>query len=102
MLTLSVIDLIPIVFCLAGLVVPQFYCNTKYKAIVVITCMFVVSFAGAWVMHALSRTLDFGMMFSRLFSLIGISHITFISVQSSMYWKLVIERVGFHNKGEHE
>lgn len=100
MLTLSPIDIIPILFCLAGLVIPLFYSNTKYKAVAVITCMFVVSFAGAWVMHTLSSKQDFGTMFSRLFSLIGISHITFISVQSSMYWRLIMERVGFFKKDE--
>jgi len=100
MLTLSPVDIIPILFCLAGLIIPQFYSNTKYKAIAVITCMFIVSFAGAWVMHALNSKQDFGAMFSRLFLLIGVSHITFISVQSSMYWKLIMERVGFFKKEE--
>src|SRR6185312_11691575 len=92
MLTISITDIIPIIFCLAGLVIPQFYNRTTYAAVVTIACMFIFSFIGAWVMHSISAQ-DFGTVFSRLFLLIGVSHVTFISVQSSMYWKLVLERV---------
>jgi hypothetical protein len=102
MLTISIVDVIPILFCLAGLVIPQFYTRTRYKAVVVIFCMFLVSFLGSWVVHVLAPKSDFGMSFSRLFSLIGISHITFISVQSSMYWRLILERIGLHKKEEED
>jgi|SRR5882762_8880601 len=96
-LTLSPVDIIPLIFCLAGLVIPQFYGNTKYKAAVIVACLFVVSFIGAWIMLAAFKQ-PFSMMFARLFSLIGISHVVFSTAQSSMYWKIVLERVGFYKK----
>lgn len=99
MLTLTVVDIIPLIFCLAGILVPQLYNSTKYKAAVIVVCMFVVSFIGAWIMQA-SFKQPFSMMFSRLFSLIGISHVVFSTAQSSMYWKIVLERVGFYKKDE--
>lgn len=99
MLTLSVVDIIPIIFCLAGLVVPQFYSNSKYKAAVIVACVFIVSFAGAWIMQAAFNQV-FSTMFPRLFSLIGISHVVLSTAQSSMYWKIVLERVGFYKKEE--
>lgn len=98
-MTLTVVDIVPLMFCLAGILVPQLYSNTKYKAAVIVICMFVVSFVGAWIMQASFRQ-PFSMMFARLFSLIGISHVVFSTAQSSMYWKIVLERVGFYKKEE--
>jgi hypothetical protein len=98
-LTLTVVDIIPLIFCLAGILVPQLYNSTKYKAAVIVVCMFAVSFAGAWVMSAVFSQ-AFSTMFSRLFSLIGISHVVFSTSQSAMYWKIVLERVGFYKKEE--
>jgi hypothetical protein len=100
-LTLTVVDITPIIFCLIGIVIPQFYSNTKYKAAVIVVCMFIVSFAGAWIMQV-SFKQPFSMMFSRLFSLIGISHVVFSTSQSAMYWKVVLQRVGFYKKEEEE
>jgi len=97
LLTLTVVDIVPLIFCLAGIVIPQLYNSTKYKAAVIVVCMFVVSFIGAWIMQA-SFGQTFSTMFSRLFSLIGISHVVFSTAQSSMYWKIVLERVGFYKK----
>jgi hypothetical protein len=101
MLTLSVVDIVPIIFCLAGIAIPQFYTNTKYKAAVIVASMFIVAFAGAWIMLAAFHQ-AFSTMFPRLFSLIGISHIVFSTAQSSMYWKIVLERVGFYKKDKEE
>jgi hypothetical protein len=61
--------------------------------------MFLVSFVGAWIMFVAFQQ-QFSMMFARLFSLIGISHVVFSTAQSSMYWKIVLERVGFYKKEE--
>lgn len=102
MLTISYIDILQIIFCLAGIVLPQFSAKTKYVGIITIACMFVVSFFGAWIVHTLDHSQTFSVVNARLFSLIGISHIVFISVQSSMYWKLIFERVGFYKKDEKE
>ena len=99
MLTLSIIDIIPLIFCLAGLVIPQFYGNTKYKAAVIVACLFAVSFIGAWIMQAFFKQ-PFSTMYARLFSLIALSHIVFSTSQSAMYWKIVLERVGFYKKEE--
>ena len=99
MLTLTVVDIIPLIFCLAGVVVPQLYNSTKYKAAFIVICLFIVSFVGAWVMHAAFKQ-AFSTMFARLFSLIGISHVVFSTAQSAMYWKIVLERVGFYKKEE--
>jgi membrane protease YdiL (CAAX protease family) len=101
MLTLGVVDIIPLIFCLVGIVIPQLYNSTKYKAAMIVVCMFVVSFVGAWIMLA-SFNQPFSMMFSRLFSLIGISHVVFSTAQSSMYWRIVLERVGFYKKEEEQ
>jgi len=101
MLTLTVVDIVPLIFCLAGILVPQLYNSTKYKAAVIVICLFVVSFVGAWVMRAVFNQ-TFSMMFPRLFSLIGISHIVLSTAQSSMYWKIVLERVGFYKKDKEE
>lgn len=100
-MTLTVVDIVPLIFCLIGIVIPQLYSNTKYKAAVIVACMFVVAFAGAWVMQV-SFNQPFSMMFPRLFSLIGISHVVFSTSQSAMYWKIVLERVGFYKKEEGE
>jgi hypothetical protein len=100
MLTISYIDILQIIFCLAGIILPQFSAKSKYAGAIVIATMFLVSFAGAWVVHALDPKQTFSAVNARLFSLIGISHIVFISVQSSMYWKLIFQRVGFYKKEE--
>lgn len=98
MLTVSYIDVLQIIFCLVGIILPQFSAKSKYAGVIVIATMFVVSFFGAWIVHTLDQHQAFSAINARLFSLIGISHIVFISVQSSMYWKLIFERVGFYKK----
>jgi|SRR6185295_3542860 len=100
MLNVSYIDIMQIIFCLAGIIIPQFSNKKKYAGAITIACMFIVSFFGAWITHAFAPEQAFSTINARLFSLIGISHIVFISVQSSMYWKLIFERVGFYKKEE--
>lgn len=100
MLVISYIDILQIIFCLAGIVLPQFSAKSKYAGAITIASMFIVSFVGAWVTHVLDKNQTFSTVNARLFLLIGISHVVFISAQSSMYWRVIFERVGFVKKEE--
>lgn len=100
MLTVSYIDILQIIFCLAGIVLPQFSNKKRYAGAITIASMFIISFFGAWITHMLDPKQTFSAVNARLFLLIGISHVVFISVQSSMYWKIIFDRVGFYRKEE--
>jgi len=94
-----------------GIIIPRFFVGTRlivYFGVVTVSCMFLVSIAGACLISLLDPTAGVETLFIRLFTVIGVANVVYISGQIEMLRRLNITRetldaaIKGHKEKEHE
>jgi len=90
----SLSDLAMLIASIVGIILPHLFSKTKiivYFGVVTVTCMFLVSIIGAYLIHLISGD-SIEALFTRLFIVIGISNVVYVFGQFEMMRRLGITR----------
>jgi uncharacterized membrane protein len=93
----SVSDAALLVASIIGIILPHLFSKTKivvYFGVVTVTCMFLSSIIGAYIIHMFSD-IEANTLFTRLFIVIGISNVVYTFGQFEMMRRMGITRESF-------